>query len=67
MASAALSRRVHKVVAYPPLVEMSAEQRREFQQALLHADSFEDPPGKWQTAILKAEENRPKLRLASEA
>jgi hypothetical protein len=33
MASAALSRRVEKVVAYPPLSEISAEQRREFQRA----------------------------------
>jgi hypothetical protein len=29
MASAALSRRVEKVVAYPPLSEMSDAQRRE--------------------------------------
>ena len=26
------------------------------------ADRFEDLPGKWQAAILKAEDNRPKLR-----
>jgi hypothetical protein len=31
--------------------------------ALLDADSFEDLPGKWQAAILKAEENRPNLRV----
>jgi hypothetical protein len=47
MASAELSRRVEKVVAYPPLCEMAADQRREFQEALLDADSFEDLPGKW--------------------
>ncbi len=35
MASAELSRRVGRVVAYPPLSEMSAEQRREFHEALL--------------------------------
>jgi hypothetical protein len=44
---------------------MSAEQRREFHEALLDADDFEDMPGKWRAAILKAEENRPKLRLIS--
>jgi hypothetical protein len=58
-----LSRRVGKVVAYPPLCEMSDLQRREFQEALLDADSFEDLSGKWQAAILKAEGNRPKLRI----
>jgi hypothetical protein len=57
MASADLSRRVEEVVGYPPLVEMSAEQRREFREALLDADDFEDLPGKWQAAILKAEQN----------
>jgi hypothetical protein len=30
-------------------------QRREFHEALLNADSFEDLPGKWQAAILTAE------------
>jgi hypothetical protein len=44
---------------------MSAEQRREFHEALLDADSFEDLPGKWQAAILKAEQRRPKLRVVS--
>jgi hypothetical protein len=48
---------------YPPLCEMSDLQRREFQEALLDADAFEDLPGKWQGAILKAEENRPNLRI----
>ncbi len=65
MASAELSRRVEKVVGYPPLVEMDARQHREFHEALLEADSFEDLPGKWQAAILKAEEARPKLRVVS--
>jgi hypothetical protein len=59
MASAELSRRVGKVVGYPPLVEMSLEQRREFHEVLLEADDFEDLPGKWQAAILKAEAHRP--------
>jgi hypothetical protein len=45
MASPELSRRVRKVVPYPPLSEMSDLQRREFHEALLDADSFEDLPG----------------------
>jgi hypothetical protein len=65
MASAEQSRRLGKVVAYPPLSEMGERQRREFHEALLGADSFEDLPGKWQAALLKAEENRPNLRVVS--
>jgi hypothetical protein len=61
MASAELSRRVEKVVGYPPLSELGDLQRREFHEALLEAGSFEDLPGKWQAAILEAEKNRPKL------
>ena len=45
--------------------EISQGQRREFQEALLDADAFEDLPGKWQAAILTAEQNRPQLRLVS--
>jgi hypothetical protein len=67
MASADLSRRVQKVVGYPPLSGMSTRQRREFQVALLDADTFDDLPGKSQAAILDAEQNRPKLRLVSDA
>jgi hypothetical protein len=63
MASAELSRRVGKVVAYPPLCEMADQQRREFHEVLLDPDSFEDLPGKWQAAIVTAEQNRPKLRV----
>jgi hypothetical protein len=65
MASAELSRRVEKVVGYPPLSELGDLQRRELHEALLEADSFEDLPGKWQAAILKAEQNRPELRVVS--
>ena len=65
MARAELSRRVEKVVGYPPLSELSDLQRREFHEALLEADSFEDLPGKWQAAILKAEQSRPKLRVVT--
>jgi hypothetical protein len=56
MPSVELSRRVEKVVRYAPLSELSAEQRREFHEALFDAATFEDLPGKWQAAILKAEE-----------
>jgi hypothetical protein len=51
MASADPSRRVEKVLGYPPLSEMSDAQRREFHEALLDADAFEDLPGKWQAAV----------------
>ena len=42
---------------------MGDPQRREFHEALLEAATFEDLPGKWQAAILEAEQNRPKLRI----
>jgi hypothetical protein len=45
MASAELSRRVEKLVSYPPLSEMDDLQRREFHEALLEAGGFEDLPG----------------------
>jgi hypothetical protein len=32
---------------------------------VLEAASFDDLPGKWQAAILKAEQSRPKLRVVS--
>jgi hypothetical protein len=59
------SSQVGKVVAYPPLSEISDAQRREFHEALLEADGFEDLSGKWQAAILEAEQIRPNLRIAS--
>ena len=68
MASAELSRRVEKVVGHPPLSEMADQQRRDFHEALLEAASFEVLPGKWQAAILKAEQNLlPKLRVVDGA
>jgi len=65
MASAELSRRIGKVVGYRPLSELGDLQRREFHEALLEAATFEDLPGKWQAAILKAEQNRSDLRVVS--
>jgi hypothetical protein len=38
---------------HPPPVDMDDRQRREFHEALLEADSFEDLAGKWQAAILE--------------
>jgi hypothetical protein len=38
---------------------MGANQRHEFHEALLDADSFEDLPGKSQVAIVAVEQNRP--------
>ena len=55
------------ISGYPPLSEMADQQRRELHEALLEDATFEDLPGKWQAAILKAEQNRPKLRLISSA
>ena len=63
MPTVQLSPRVGKAVPYPPLVEMDAQQRREFQRALLDAQAFEDLAGKWQAAILEAEQNQPALRV----
>jgi hypothetical protein len=61
MAHDELSRRVGRVVGYPPLCVMSDLQRREFHEALLDTDSFEDLAREWQAAILKAEQYRPSL------
>ena len=45
MASAELTRRVEKVVHYPPLSELAADQRREFHEALLDAEQLRGPAG----------------------
>jgi hypothetical protein len=44
MASAALSRRVQKVVAYPPLCDMSEPPALRVPRALLDANTHEDVP-----------------------
>ena len=44
---------------------MGENQRREFHEALLAVDDFEDLPGKRQAAIPSAEQRRPKLRVIS--
>lgn len=65
MVSVDLSRRVEKAVRYPPLSEMDAQQRRELHEALPDAQAFEDLPGKWQAAILEAEQNQSGLRIVN--
>ena len=67
MANTGLRRRAEEAVGYPPLAAMDERQRREFDEALLDADGFEDLPGKWQAAILRAERNRPDLHAADDA
>jgi hypothetical protein len=62
---AELSRRVERVVGYPPLSELGELQRQEFHETLLEAGSFEDLTGKWQASILAAEQNRPPLRVVT--
>jgi hypothetical protein len=59
--NAELSRRVEEVVACPPPCAISEDQRREFDEARLDASRSE----KWQAAILKAEQARPRLRFVS--
>ena len=67
MARAELSRRVGKVVGYPPLLEMDDPQRRDFHEALLDAVRFEDLPAKWQAAIVAAARARPNPRVVRDA
>jgi hypothetical protein len=64
MASAELSRRVEKVVGYPPLVEMDARQRWEFTRHCSTPERLRTCR-KVRAAILKAEQNRPQLRLVT--
>jgi hypothetical protein len=45
--------------------ELDDHQRPEFHEALLEAASFEDLPGKWQAAVLAADQNRPQFRVVS--
>jgi hypothetical protein len=65
MTSAGLSRRVGKVVGYPATLRDDRRQRRDFNEALVEADSFENLPGKWKAAIINAEGSRPNLRVVS--
>ena len=49
------------------LTRAHVAQRRELHEALLDGGGFEDLPGKWQAAIVMAEQNRPKARTGSGA
>ncbi len=46
-------------MAMPPLSEMDQAQRRELADALAEANTVDDLPGKWQAAILHAEQGTP--------
>jgi hypothetical protein len=46
MASAGVEPLVERGAAYPPLSGLGDQQRREFHEALLDAEVFEDLPGK---------------------
>jgi hypothetical protein len=65
MASTELSRR-REARRLPAAVRDERLSATRLQESLLDAASFEDLPGKWQAAILAAEQNRPKLRLVSD-
>jgi hypothetical protein len=72
MTSAEFGRRVEKVVGYPPLSEISENQRREFHEALLDADAFEDLPGEVAGSdprgrAARAEPQTPPKRVATRA
>jgi hypothetical protein len=45
--------------------DMDHLQRREFHEAPLGSDTFDDLPGKWQAAILNTEQNGPDPRVVA--
>jgi hypothetical protein len=55
MASSDLSRRVEKVVGYPPLSELGDLRRRKFHEALLDANALRDRSDKWRTTLVEAD------------
>ena len=59
------ARRYSKGVRKSGRLHGSSAASRQLGSALLDADPFEDLPGKWQAAIVKAEQKRPKLRLVT--
>jgi hypothetical protein len=66
MASAALSRRVRKVVAYL-LCEMSDPERRAFHEGATRRRQLRGPARKVAGGDPHGGQNRPKLRLVSDA
>jgi hypothetical protein len=65
MASAELSRRVEKIVGYPPLSEMGDLQGASSTRRCSRRTGSRICPGKWQAAVVSAEQNRPGLRVVS--
>ena len=59
MADEDLIGRARAALAAPPLSAAASAQREELLEAAGAADAFEDLPGKWQAAILKAESGEP--------
>jgi hypothetical protein len=52
----ALAARVGAALERPPLCEVSAAARAELAELVARADELEDLPGKWQAAVLCAED-----------
>jgi hypothetical protein len=55
-APAALAERVARAAAASPLADCSPAQRAELDELLAEASCLEDLPGKWQAAIVAAEQ-----------
>lgn len=53
--SGTLAARVEAALGRPPLSEVSAAALAELDEVVALAERFEDLPGKWQAAILRAE------------
>jgi hypothetical protein len=63
MLSAELSRLVRKVVAYPPLSEIATLTDGSSTRRCSTPTPLRTCPGSGRAAILRAEQNRPKLRV----
>ena len=50
-----VAERVEAALHRPPLCEIGAAARAELDEVVAGADSFDDLPGKWQAAVLRAE------------
>ena len=58
LGGADLRGRIAAASAWEPLSALAAPQRAELAAALDRASAFEDLPGKWQAAVLRAEATR---------
>ena len=58
LVAADLAGRIATASAWEPLSALAAPQRAELAAALDRASAFEDLPGKWQAAVLRAEAAR---------